>query len=290
MFCRSILSAAASALLTLAVLPDCLRAEIKPEDLYSAVLPSIATLEVENAAGRRFLGSGFLAVGDRLVVTAWHVVHDARTVVARFSDRQRVKVIGVVDKDEKLDLALLALEGEPRPRLKLGAGAPRIGSRIFIMGSPRGLDFSIGEGLLSQVRTIDGVPLYQISCPISPGDSGSPVLNERGEVLGVVSWRKADAENVGFAIPHDELRRLDASRAPTAWPDPGPAAPGLANRDEREPVNRTEARAATDPAPDPFREFQRFLSRRAGQRLTVTVRERGISSEFTFEVPKDLPQ
>ena len=162
-----------------------IRAELKPEDLYSAVSPSIVTLEVETISGKRFVGNAFLAVGERLAVTAWHVVHDARRVEARFSDDQRVAVACLVDKNEKLDLALLELETAKRPRLNLASATPRIGSRVYLVGSPRGLDFSISEGLISQIRTLDGVRYYQLSCPISPGDSGGPVLNDRG---GPSAW------------------------------------------------------------------------------------------------------
>jgi S1-C subfamily serine protease len=149
-----------------------IRAELKPEDLYSAVSPSIVTLEVETISGKRFVGNAFLAVSERMAVTAWHVVHDARRVEARFSDDQRVALARLVDKNEKLDIALLELETASRPRITLASATPRIGSRVYLVGSPRGLDFSMSEGLISQIRTLDGVRYYQLSCPISPGDSG----------------------------------------------------------------------------------------------------------------------
>src|SRR6187397_1922682 len=77
-----------------------IRAELKPDDLYSAASKSIVTLEVETISGKRFVGNAFLAVGDRLAVTAWHVVHDARRVEARFSDGQRVAIASLVDTNE----------------------------------------------------------------------------------------------------------------------------------------------------------------------------------------------
>jgi len=124
---RNSIFAAACAGLAMVASSASLRAELKPEDLYAAVSPSIVTLEVENVAGKHFVGNAFLAVGDGLAVTAWHVVHDARRVEARFSDNQRVSVAGLVDKNEKLDLALLELKTPPRPRLTLASATPRIG-------------------------------------------------------------------------------------------------------------------------------------------------------------------
>ncbi len=262
-----------------------LQAELKPEDLYSAVSPSIVTLEVESVAGRHFVASAFVVLGDCLAVTAWHVVHDARRVEARFADQQRVKVLGLVDKNEKLDLALVRLEGGVRPRIALGAGAPRIGSRVYIVGSPRGFDFSISEGLISQIRTLDGVRYYQLSCPISPGDSGGPVLNGRGEAIGMVSWRKADAENVGFAIPAAAIAGMNAALPAVAWPSGIPVARLPANQPAPSRLVRADVAPAGRASTDKSREFQKFLADRAGQRVTVIVEEHGEERRFDLEVP-----
>lgn len=284
---NSFFSATACVCIALAASSLPLRSELNPEDLYAAVLPSIVTLEVENVAGKHFVASAFLAVDDRVAVTAWHVVHDARQVEARFSDNHRAKVVGLVDKNEKLDLALIKLETTGRPRLKLGSAAPRIGSRVYLVGSPRGFDLSISEGLISQIRTLDGVRYYQVSCPISPGDSGGPVLNERGEAIGVVSWRKADAENLGFAIPSPAVARLNAALPVVAWVDIAPLAHPPSNQPDPTPLVRANVSAGGDAVTNSFPEFLQFLSGRAGERVTVTVQEqRGKESRFSFEMPK----
>jgi S1-C subfamily serine protease len=263
-----------------------LRAELKPEQVYSAVSPSIVALDVENVAGKHYVANAFLAAGDRLAVTAWHVVHDARRVEARFSDNQRVSVTGLVDKNERLDLALLQLEAGSRPKLKLASAPPRIGSRVYLVGSPRGLDFSISEGLVSQIRTLDGVRYYQLSCPISPGDSGGPVLNDRGEAIGVVSWRKADAENVGFAIPSPEVARMNAALPVVAWADADPRSPHPVALPEPAPLVRAAVSTSRPSGADTYLGFQSFLSGHAGERLSVIVQEHGKETRFDFEVPR----
>jgi S1-C subfamily serine protease len=263
-----------------------LRAELKPEQLYSLVSPSIVALDVENVAGKHFVANAFLAIGDRLAITAWHVVHDARRVEARFFDSQRVSITGLVDKNEKLDLALLQLDAATRPRIKLAATTPRIGSRVYLLGCPRGLDFSISEGLVSQIRTLDGVRYYQLSCPISPGDSGGPVLNDRGEAIGVVSWRKSDAENVGFAIPCPEIARMDPALPAVAWSDATSVSPHRTNPPNAGPLVRASVAAGSRAAADSFLRFEEFLSARSGKRVTVIVEEHGKETSFNFEVPK----
>jgi S1-C subfamily serine protease len=278
-----IFSAVAWAWLALAASVFPVRAELKPEDLYAAVLPSVVTLDVENTVGRHFVGTAFLAVGDGLAITAWHVVHDARRVEASYADGQRVKVVGLVDRNEQLDLALIKLAGAPRPKIPLDSAPPRIGSRIYLLGAPRGFDFSISEGLISQVRTLDGVRYYQLSCPISPGDSGGPVLNDRGDVIAVVSWRKADAENVGFAIPAAAVANMHAALPPTAWP----AACSVVNRPDPQPLVRAESAIPTPGSSGNVGELQKYLSSLAGEHVGITIQARGAERHFDIELPRE---
>ncbi len=283
---NSLFAAAACLCFAVAGSSPPLRAELKPEQIYSVASQSIVALDVENVVGKHFVGNAFLAAGNRLAVTAWHVVHDARRVEARFPDNQPVSVIGIVDKNEQLDLALLRLEAGPRPRLTLSSATPRIGSRVYVFGSPRGLDFSISEGLISQIRTLDGVRYYQLSCPISPGDSGGPVLNENGEAIGVVSWRKADAENVGFAVPCSEVARMNTVLPVMPWPEVASLAQSPATPPGAAPLVRAAVPGGGSSATDSYLGLQQFLAGRAGERVTVIVQESGKDTRFTFEVPK----
>ena len=156
-----------------------------------------------------------------------------------------------------------------------------------MVGAPRGLDFSISDGLISQIRSVDNVCYYQVSCPISPGDSGGPVLNERGEAVGIMSWRKTNAENVSFAIPSADLARLNPARSPLPW---GPNT--AMSRSPANPAHTTGlSHAAATVSPQraqqgDFRDFQRLLSERIGRRLTLTVEEENAPEKrFSFDVP-----
>jgi len=282
------LKSAAAAGVYLAVAAVCfpLSGALAPEEIYEAVLPSTLTLEIQDAAGQRFVGSAFLAVGEGLAVTAWHVVHDAQRVQARFADHRQVTVAGLVDKNEELDLALIRLDTGVRPRIALSSATPRIGSRIYVVGAPRGLDFSISDGLLSQIRTVDNVRYYQVSCPISPGDSGGPVLNERGEAVGIMSWRKTNAENVSFAIPAADLARLNPARPPMPWGANAALSRSPGNAAHTTGLSHAGATVSLQGAQGGFRDFQRLLSERIGRRITVTVEEENAQEKrFSFEVP-----
>jgi S1-C subfamily serine protease len=204
--------------LTLAISPIGMQAALTPEKLYQKVLPSVMSLEVENQSGERFVGSAVLALADDVALTTWHVIADARSVWAVFADGQRVKVIGCIDHDRGRDVALLKLErGLPHRKAVLSGEMQSIASRAYVIGAPKGYDFSISDGLISQIRSVDGFSQYQLSCPISPGNSGSPVFNRRGEVIGIAAWSKADAQNVNFAIPTQAFSRLMVSKPASTW-------------------------------------------------------------------------
>jgi len=261
-------------------------AESKPERIYRKALPSVMTLEVENQAGERFVGSGVLALEDDIAITAWHVVCDAQTVWATFADGQRVRVIGCIDKDNERDLALLKLDRKlSHRRAVLCQRLQSVAAPAYVIGAPKGYGFSISDGLISQIRRVDGFPQYQVSCPISPGNSGGPVLNERGEVIGIASWTKSDAQNVSFAIPVGELAKLNASSCPTSWeqlallPRPPLAARAV------EPFHPVSSAQNKEKTAGSLEELKKQLENSVGKSVTVIVQEGGQETKFTFTVP-----
>jgi S1-C subfamily serine protease len=255
-----------------------LHATLPPEEIYANVAPSVLTLEVKNFAGERFVGSAFLAIEPGVAVTAWHLVRDAEKVEAWSPDHKRVKVFGLVARDEQRDLALLKVETNSPPVIPLATSKPRVGSRAYVIGAPRGLDFSIADGMISQLRHVDGVGQYQLSCPVSPGNSGGPVLNDEGQVIGVVSWRKADAQNLSFAVPVFDLQFLDASHPVTPWPMAGfVSSPSTKDKPSVQRV-KTEQEGLD--------EFRRALAQSAGKRVTVTLSDGDDVNDFTFVAPQ----
>lgn len=191
--------------------------DLKPEQLYKKVLPSVMTLTVQKGDGIVATGTGFLTVKGGLAVTAWHVVRDAKTATAKFSDGEEFEVSGLVDKDEKRDVALVRVKEFGRPLLTLTAAAPEVGAKAYAVGAPEGLDFSLSDGLVSQIQKSGGVTLYQFSCPASPGNSGGPLVNAGGEVIGVVSCQLREGQNLNFAMPAAYALALDASLPTQEW-------------------------------------------------------------------------
>lgn len=183
--------------------------QLTSEQLYETKAPSVVTLSVERANGNSGSGTAFLALSDNLAVTAWHVVKGAQSVTAKFCDGSEIKVAGIVDKNEEYDVALLRLESGSRHPLALATSEPKVGSKAFVIGSPKGLDFSISDGIISQTPYFGDTKLLQFTCPVSAGNSGGPLFNTAGEVVGVVSWQLKDAQNLNFAIPASVIGKLD---------------------------------------------------------------------------------
>jgi S1-C subfamily serine protease len=127
--------------------PAGLHAALAPEQLYQKVLPSVMTLEAKSQIGESFIGSAVHALADDVALTAWHVVADARSVCAVFADGQRVNVNGCIDQDGGRDLALLKLEERlTSRRAALGRELPAVAARAYVIGAPKGYDFSISDG------------------------------------------------------------------------------------------------------------------------------------------------
>src|SRR6185437_8272857 len=123
-------------------------------------------------------------------------------------------VRGVIAVDAEGDLALLRVEAPPnqvRPLL-LDKTSPQEGESVVVIGNPFGLEGSVTNGIVSAVRDIPTFGrIIQITAPISPGSSGSPVVNMRGEVIGVATLQITGGQSVNFAIPSERIAQLDRS-------------------------------------------------------------------------------
>jgi len=259
---------------------------LKPEEIYQKLLPSVLTIQVANSQGERFVGAAFLALDKDIAVTSWHVISDATNVTARLADDRPVSVIGLVDKDEKHDLALIRLDSGDHPGVQLNTNKPVVGERTYVIGAPKGFEFSITDGLLSQIQKVDGYEQFQVSCPISGGNSGGPLINERGEVIGVTSWTKRDAQNLSFATPARFLAGLNPALPAVPWTKPAPPAKPVA----KAKVTKVEpARAVKTEVPEKnVRDLKQFLQTSVGKHITVLIIDDGEEKEFEIVVPPDF--
>lgn len=185
------------------------------KDIARRVLPSVVLINTQDSAGRPVgIGSGFFVRQD-VVATNFHVIRGASAATIRIANSDvNFAVTGIVGADIPHDLALLKVEkaqGVPLPLADLSQ--IDIGESIYVFGSPVGLEGSMSNGIVSSkgTRQIGGEDLLQITAPISPGSSGGPVVNGRGEVVGVAAASLTRGQNLNFAVPVPYLTLLIAN-------------------------------------------------------------------------------
>ena len=162
--------------------------------------------------GGTSFGTGFVTSADGYIITNHHVIDGADKVIVRFSDRRELEA-KVVGSDPLSDIAVLKVEASGLPAVRIGdAGSLRPGQWVVAIGSPFGFDYSVTAGIVSGVnrRSMDPgqqyVPFIQTDVAINRGNSGGPLLNVRGEVVGVNSQIFSNTGGfigVSFAIPVD---------------------------------------------------------------------------------------
>lgn len=216
---------------------------LRPQDIASKCFRSVVLIVCDSGGDDVSQGSGFF-VAPGLVVTNYHVIDGStRGAVRVATDGAPLWDISeVVAYDKNLDLALLRVPGAAGvPALTLAGSSPQTGEKIYALGNPEGLSGSLSDGLVSNARRTDGTrTLIQISAPISHGSSGGPVVNDRGQVIGVAVGFLADGQNLNFAIPAADVRALlkrptpgssvVAGRAAGSWRVPVGLAPAPAAR------------------------------------------------------------
>jgi serine protease Do len=194
-------------------------AELKPGDgkertpaqIFSEFAPSVVTITIKTAMGDGG-GTGFIIEKGGTIATNFHVIEHATDVKVKLMDGTVAKDVEVLAESQPLDLALLHVTiDKPLAPVALGdSDKVMVGERAVSIGNPLGLDHTLTDGLVSARRMLDGRKLIQMSTPISPGNSGGPLFNSRGEVIGVstAGYIGGMAQNLNLAVPVNDLRSL----------------------------------------------------------------------------------
>jgi tetratricopeptide (TPR) repeat protein len=187
-------------------------------ELVKRIKPSAVAIETFDSRGNTVTrGSGFFIAPDR-VITNRHVIERSSRVEIHLLDGKKFPVRGVLAVDGEADLALLQVD-VPRALatpLSIVRAEPQEGESIVVIGNPFGLEGSVSNGIVSAVREISGYgKIIQITASISPGSSGSPVVNMAGQVIGVATLQAAEGQNLNFAVPSDRILRLKVTDVQT---------------------------------------------------------------------------
>ncbi|HEV2834479.1 MAG TPA: tetratricopeptide repeat-containing serine protease family protein [Pyrinomonadaceae bacterium] len=185
--------------------------------LVKRVKPAVVAIATYDSNGEALMtGSGFFLRSGQ-VVTNLHVVRGAtRAEIKTLDGKGKVyPVTGALDVDEEGDLALLNVDMplQPARGSELASDLPDEGEAIFVIGNPLKLEGSVSDGIVSAVREVpNSYRIIQITAPISHGNSGSPVFNLRGQVLGVVTVKVTNGQNINLAIAAARVGQLRAGK------------------------------------------------------------------------------
>jgi serine protease Do len=161
----------------------------------------------------RGVGSGFILSADGFIMTNAHVVEGADEVIVTLTDKREFKA-KIVGADKRTDVAVVKIEATGLPAVKVGdVSRLKVGEWVMAIGSPFGLENTVTAGIVSakQRDTGDYLPFIQTDVAINPGNSGGPLINMRGEVVGINSQiysRSGGSMGISFAIPMDEAMRV----------------------------------------------------------------------------------
>jgi len=161
----------------------------------------------------RGVGSGFILTADGFVMTNAHVVEGADEVLVTLADKREFKA-KIIGADKRSDVAVVKIEATGLPAVKIGdINRLKVGEWVMAIGSPFGLENTVTAGIVSakQRDTGDYLPFIQTDVAINPGNSGGPLINMRGEVVGINSQiysRSGGFQGISFAIPIDEAARV----------------------------------------------------------------------------------
>ncbi|MEO8859067.1 MAG: DegQ family serine endoprotease [Burkholderiaceae bacterium] len=175
--------------------------------------PKPNTPQQEGEEQPRGVGSGFILTSDGYVMTNAHVVEGADEVLVTLTDEREFKA-KIIGADKRTDVAVVKIDATGLPAVKIGdANLLKVGEWVMAIGSPFGLNNTVTAGIVSakQRDTGDYLPFIQTDVAINPGNSGGPLINMRGEVVGINSQiysRSGGFMGISFAIPIDEAIRV----------------------------------------------------------------------------------
>jgi serine protease Do len=199
--------------------------------------PSIVVIKSKGRSdGKEALGTGFFISKDGLLATNYHVIGEGKKITLETSDGKEIDIASVYAFDRENDLAILKAVNPSGSFLTISDSSTfQDGTSVVAVGNPQGLKHSVVTGVISGKREIEGREMLQVAIPIEPGNSGGPIVNLEGKVLGILTIKSLVTNNLGFAIPAEQLNKL-LKTSPVSIPMKAWATIGALNEDLWEPI------------------------------------------------------
>ncbi|MBE7067680.1 MAG: serine protease [Clostridiales bacterium] len=185
-------------------------AELPATDIFENSKNSIGEIiTYDKSGGELALGTGFTYSADGKILTNYHVIEDAYSAKITING-QSYTVQSVLAYDKTIDLAVLKINATGLPVLKICTKIHPVGKAIYAFGSSKGLTATFSQGIITYAdREMDGVHYVQHDAAISSGNSGGPLINQYGEIIGINTMTIRDSQNLNFAISVTELSNLN---------------------------------------------------------------------------------
>lgn len=212
-------------------------------DVIERAERSVIRFDVKSARDS-WLGSGFVIESSGVIMTNHHVLAGATSAKVTFQDGKSYDVVGTKLLDASQDVAVVKVNAVDLPVLELADSLPRKGDVAIALGAPHGLSFSASQGIISAIRDLSAEAnekeiiagtLLQTTAPISPGNSGGPLINSSGQVVGMNTLVFTVGQNLNFAIP---ATRLTAAVSQQAGASVVPLSRGAAREKSRDDEQR----------------------------------------------------
>lgn len=189
------------------------RDKMPPSDLFKKWAPSVVTIQTGRGMIGAGGGTGFIVDAKGIVVTNHHVISGSDRVSVKMMDGRWAEEVELLVQDEKLDIAILKIKSKGKIKAVTFGDSEdvTVGERAISIGNPLGLEHTLTDGLVSARRLKDGRKMIQMSTPVSPGNSGGPLFNAYGEVIGVTSESMSTrgyGENLGMAVAINHIKPM----------------------------------------------------------------------------------
>lgn len=159
------------------------------------------------------VGSGFFVGPEKLLVTNFHVIGEGRPFTITLADGKILEPKEIVAVDRDADLVAIRVEGNAPRGLQLGdSSMVRTGQQVLTVGNPLGFNNSVSRGVVAEIREVEGRSMIQVAMPIEAGNSGSPLIDQQGLVVGVIAIKSA--QSIGFAVPSNALKLMLENKSP----------------------------------------------------------------------------
>lgn len=190
-----------------------------PSQIYEMIVSATVRIEASNKNGKMHsLGSGFFIGENGEIVTNYHVIAGAYQLKVKLYGGDTYEVASVLGYDIANDLAIIKINLTGNSYLKLSEDEVKTGDPVYALGSPLGVDDIFTDGIVSNPqKNINGIQMVVFSAPISPGNSGGPLVNSRGEVIGINTQTAVDGQNLNFAVIAALVGDVDISVEKTVY-------------------------------------------------------------------------